>query len=273
MTTMDTINPTLAYALEESEIAYWSKYYQTQAPMKSYANVIAGAFAGAVPKQDILSMNRVIGLGIRQTVKPLHIDDIIRFYTLAGTKRFFVQLSPHVIQDDLRDILRDRGFQHHNNWVKLWKKADMPIPEVETELTAVRIGLEEASTYGQIIFDSFDWQDDCLVDWLASTVGRVGYRHYLAFSQHQPVAAAALYLKDGNASLAFAGTLPSYRGRGAQGLLLKTRMHDAQQAGCQYIFSETAEEMPERSVASYRNMRRFGMEEAYLRENWIYHIS
>jgi hypothetical protein len=240
--------------------------------MKSYANVIAGAFAGAVPEQDILSMNRVIGLGMRQSVKPEYVDDIIRFFTLAGTKRFFIQLSPYVKQDDLRDILRDKGFRHHNNWVKLWRKADSPIPEVETELRAARIGTEEALTYGQIIFDSFDWEDERLIHWLASTVGLSGYRHYLAFDKDTPVAAAALHISGTYASLAIAGTLSEYRGQGAQGLLLKTRITDAINAGCQYIFSETAEEMPERSVASYRNMRRFGLEEAYLRENWIYSI-
>lgn len=153
---MNRIDPTLAYALEESEVAYWSKYYQVQAPMKSYANIIAGAFAGAVPEQDILSMNRVIGLGMRQSVKSEYIDDIIRFYTLAGTKRFFIQLSPYVIQDDLRDLLHDKGFRHHNNWAKLWRKADLTIPNIDTELEAVRIGPNDALAYGQIIFDSFD---------------------------------------------------------------------------------------------------------------------
>lgn len=103
-------------------------------------------------------------------------------------------------------------------------------------------------------------------------MGLSGYRHYLAFDKDTPVAAAALHIDGKYASLAFAGTLSEYRGQGAQGLLLKARINDAVNAGCQYIFSETAEEMPERSVASYRNMRRFGLEEAYLRENWIYCI-
>ena len=146
------------------------------------------------------------------------------------------------------------------------------MPEIDTDLTVVRIGPEDALTYGQIIFDSFDWEDERLIRWLASTVGQSGYRHYLTLHQGKPAAAAALHIGDVYASLAIAGTLPSYRGRGAQGLLLKTRISDAIKAGCQYIFSETAEEKPERSVASYRNMRRFGLEEAYLRENWIYCI-
>ena len=147
------------------------------------------------------------------------------------------------------------------------------MPEVNTELTAVSIGPEDALTYGQIIYDSFDWEDKRLIRWLASTVGQSGYRHYLAVHQGKPVAAAALHINDEYASMAFAGTLTEYRGIGAQGLLLKTRISDAIKVGCQYIISETAEEKPESSVASYRNMRRFGFEEAYLRENWIYSVS
>ncbi|MEQ9440425.1 MAG: GNAT family N-acetyltransferase [Cyclobacteriaceae bacterium] len=273
MTTIDKIDQELAYALEESEVAYWSKYYQVNAPMKSFASVIAGAFAGAIPEQDILSMNRVIGLCIRQPVKPAHIDDIIRFYRLAGTRRFFIQLSPSALPDNLRENLHNKGFCYHNNWVKLWRKANQPLPKVETELTVARIDQQQAPTYGRLIFNSFDWEDQRLVSWLASTVGRPGYHHYLALHQGQPVAAAALHITGQYASMAFAGTLPEYRGRGAQGLLLKTRILDAIEAGCQYIISETAEEKPGRSVASYRNMRRFGFEEAYLRENWIYYVS
>jgi hypothetical protein len=37
------------------------------------------------------------------------------------------------------------------------------------------------------------------------------------------------------------------------------------------MIAETAEEKPDKPVASYRNMRRMGFEIAYLRPNYIYY--
>lgn len=264
------INPTLTRALEESEAIYWSKYYNINAILPCYANVICGAFVGAIPQVDILAMNRVIGLGMQKTVTPEHIDEIIHFYEKAGSKRFFIQLSPYVLQADIQDMLLNRGFRYLNNWVKLVKKADQKLPVVKTNLKVVEVGPKEANIYGRVIYESFDWEDHRLQDWLAGTVGQPGYRHYLAVADDQPVAAAALHITGVYASMAFAGTLPDYRGLGAQSLLLKTRILEAIKSGCQYIISETAEPKPDKPVMSHRNMQRLGFEEAYLRENWIW---
>lgn len=133
-----------------------------------------------------------------------------------------------------------------------------------------KIDKSDSETYGRIIFESFDWQDDRLIGFLASTVEQAGYRHYLALQDSQPVAAAALHTTGIFASMAFAGTLPGYRGLGGQSILLKARILDAIELGCKYFISETAEQTAEKPVASYRNMVRFGFEIAYLRENWIY---
>lgn len=264
------LNRNLVIALEESEAIYWSKYYANNGSLKCFVNTISGAFVGAVPEVDFLAMNRVIGLGLRKQVKPEHIDDIIRFYQKAGSRRFFIQLSPYTIQDNLAELLRERGFQHHNNWAKLVRSADQPLPEVHSELKVVRVNQSEAHIYGQILFDSFNWEDERLVDWLASTVAKPGYRHYLALRNDLPVAAAALHTAGIYGSMAFAGTKPEHRNLGAQSILLKTRIADAVKLGCKYIIAETAEDKPQRPVASFRNMLRAEFEVVYLRENWIY---
>ena len=238
--------------------------------MKSYASIINRAFAGAVPDQDILALNRVIGLGIHGKISIGHINDIIRFYREAGTKRFFIQLSPHVSQQDLREMLREAGFRHHNNWVKLWRKADAPIPGFDSSLTVREISGKESGEYGHIIFSSFDWQDPRLSDWLAHTVGKSGYSHFLAFKDEKPIAAAALHIMGEYASMAFAGTLADFRRLEAQSALLKARTLKARDLGCKYIISETAIPTPEKEPESYRNMRKFGFEVAYERENWLY---
>ena len=264
------IIPELAQSLEESEALYWSKYFDIDGSLKCYATTCCGAFVGAVPEVDILLFNRVIGLGMREPVSHAHIDDIIQFYEKAGSKRFFIQLSPYIRQDDLPDMLMEKGFRHYNNWVKLLRPVNAPVPEVDSGLTVQRITEQDAHIFGQIIVESFDWEDTSMADWLAHPVGKPGYRHYAAYWENKPVAVAALHTHGIYASLAFAGTRAEYRSLGAQSLLLRTRIEEARTLGCRYLITETAQPTVEKPVTSYNNMRRFGFEEAYLRPNWLY---
>lgn len=265
-----TFTTDLTHALEDTEAAYWGKYYHRKSPMKSFASHIAGAFATALPQQDVLALNRVIGLGLRSAVDQQNIRDIIHFYRMAGSKRFFVQISPYALQPDLRNLLVENGFRHHNNWSKLIKTGSDNLPETNTGLAVTEIGPDQAGAFGKIIFESFDWKDEDLMAWLAFPVGLAGYRHFIASYQGKAIAAAAMHISGVYASMAFAGTLPSFRGMGAQSLLLKTRIVEAAKAGCSTFISETAENKPGKPVTSYRNMRKIGFELAYQRENWIY---
>ena len=256
--------------LEWSEMSYWSKLYKAGSSLPCYGNVIAGAFAGALPELDILAMNRVVGLGLQQPITPKDIDDIVHYYYQLDCSRFFVQLPPQPQLKYLVDMLEIKGFRHYNNWTKMVRPADKPMPEVDSSLEVVKIRPGQADLYGQLIFMSFDWEDTRLVEWLAASVGLPAYHHFLVKYENKAIAAAALHVTGKYASMAFAGTLPEYRGMGAQSLLLRERILLARELGCEYIVSETAEEKPGQQVASYRNMLRFGFEQAYLRQNWIY---
>lgn len=70
--------------------------------------------------------------------------------------------------------------------------------------------------------------------------------------------------------MAIAATLPEFRGRGAQSVLLARRMEAARQLGCRYAVVETAAEQPGKVVQSYRNVQRLGFQLAYLRPNYLY---
>jgi len=263
----------LALALEKSEALYWSKYYNHPHGLNSPGKIIAGAFAGAVPALDVLALNRVIGLGMSDEVSTSDIDEIVDFYRTAGSKRFFIQLSPHTSQKNIQEMLLAKGFRHHNNWAKLLRNAETPLPEVESKLIVKRVTPEDAETYGRMIYDSFDWDDPRMFRWLSSTVGKEGYQQFLLLLNDEPVGAAAMHIMDEYASMAFAGTLTEHRGLGGQSLLLKTRILAAKEAGCRYMISETSEQKPDKPVMSYRNMLRFGFEVAYLRENWILELT
>ena len=265
----ETFTLNMVRKLEQVEANYWMKYYHTTSPIESYGSIISGGFAGAIPSLDILAMNRVLGMSLKEDCED-QLQEIIGFYKKASVNRFFLQLNPMELNENHKSILKNSGFRHHNNWSKLLrgsKPSDVPTnPNLEIK----KVDKSNASLYGQIIFMSFDWEDSRLPEWLASTVGMQGYDHYLVYYKKKAIAAGALYTENDMGAMAFAGTLADFRGLGAQTLLLKTRINEAVNKGAKYICAETAEQQFNRPVKSYQNMVNLGFRLAYNRPNWVY---
>jgi len=262
----------LAAGLDLHEAASWSDYFASASPEVAQQcglrlEKIGGAYVTIAANIDMLAMNRVIGLGLGEPASEASLDRIVSLYREAGVPRFFVQVSPNARPDVLSDWLEARGFRHHNNWVKFFREVGSPLP-VTSDLRIAQIGPEQAEQFAHIIVRSFEWPD-ILRTLIAIPVGHSGWRHYLAYDGEQAVACAAAYFRKPFAEMAFAATLPEYRGRGAQSAFLARRMQDAAELGCEWLITETAEDTPDRPVASYRNMRRFGFEVAYLRPNYL----
>jgi hypothetical protein len=97
----------------------------------------------------------------------------------------------------------------------------------------------------------------------ASTIGQSGWFHYLVHYAGEPGTASVLYVTGGVADLFVATTVPAFRGRGGQRIVIEQRLADAAAAGCDIATSQTGVEN-----ASPRNMRRRGFEPLYRR--WIY---
>jgi ribosomal protein S18 acetylase RimI-like enzyme len=259
--------------LEHQEAAYWSEYYRDVPPEIAnplgigLANV-GSASAVTASKIDILAFNRVIGLGMENGAAESQIDEIIAFYKDAGAHRFFVQLSPYSEPEDLTEILQAKGFQYHNNWVKFFREIE-PLPLVDSKLRIEQIGAERAEVFTEIIVSAFEWPEE-VKPVMALPVGRPGWKHYLVYDGDRPAACGALFIRGEFATLAFAATLPEYRGLGAQSALIARRFRDAAEAGCRWMLTETAEETAQRPAASFRNMRRHGFEVAYTRPNYLF---
>jgi ribosomal protein S18 acetylase RimI-like enzyme len=267
-------SPDLVSTMEFQEAAYWSEYYR-DVPLKTANSLgirsakVGTAGAGAASKIDILAFNRVIGLGMEYPAAESQIAEIIGFYKNAGVHRFFVQTSPYAKPEDLPEVLQAKGFQYHNNWVKFFREIE-PLPLADSKLRIEQIGAERADVFADIIITAFEWPEK-VKPLMTLPVGRPGWKHYLVYDGDKTVACGALFIRGEFATLAFAATLPEYRGLGAQSALIARRFRDAAEAGCHWMLTETAEETPQRPVASFRNMRRHGFEVAYKRPNYIYH--
>lgn len=130
--------------------------------------------------------------------------------------------------------------------------------------TIRQIDGDDRGTFAETLNRGFELAEDMVRGKIfASTIGLPGWRHYLVVFDGQPGAASALYLTEGVAQLFVAATAPQYRGRGAQTALIRRRLWDAVDEGCDLATSQTVV-----CNASPRNMARHGFRELYYR--WIY---
>jgi GNAT superfamily N-acetyltransferase len=258
--------------LETVEVAAWSDFHRaatTEAVSSCGVGLLSTEKAcGAVAsKIDVLAFNRVIGLGLVDPVPAAVVADVIDQYRSRGVPRFFVQMFPGAANGGLDKTLEAAGFSHYNNWVKLYRSIE-PELEVKSDLILRPVAAGDADAFGRIVVDSFEWPRE-LAGWIAATVGRPGWRHYMAFDGDTPVATGAFFVHGEYAWIDFAATLADYRGRGAQSSLLARRIQDARQLGCRWLVVETAEQTVEHEAPSYRNMVRYGFTVAYVRPNYL----
>jgi hypothetical protein len=219
---------------------------------------------GLVP---IMMFNRALGFGLREPLTDANIDGIVNRFRGAGVRRFGIQLTPDAQPQDVREMLRARGFQHVTNWVRAVRGRE-PAPHIDSALRIEPINQKDGSSFGEIVCSVFKFPLG-IRQWIASTIGRDGWRHYCGFDGEVPVATGAMFVRNDTAWLGFAATLPSHRKLGAQGAIMARRIGDALAQGCRLLITETGEDTPAKPNPSYHNMIRCGFTLAYVRENYV----
>lgn len=161
----------------------------------------------------------------------------------------------------------ERGFHRIPSIVRLTRDTD-PDVVAETDLRITLALPDDAARFGEVGALSNGLPRE-FAPGLTSTMGRPGWRHYLALDGATPVSAAALYTEGEYAWAGFGGTLPEYRGRGAQSALLARRIRDAHEHGARWITAWTTAETTERPNPSLHNMTRLGFTLTYEIQNYV----
>ena len=271
------LDPALVGALEWCEIDAWRDLYAA-APRDVAAATgfriepVGPTVVLLAPALDVLALNRVVGLGVSEPASEALVDAALDVAVRAGVRRLFVQVVPTAAPPALGDWLTARGLRPYNAWVRLARAVSPDLAASVVAPTALRvdeIGTAEAAAFGRIVAAAFGWPAT-LERWAAASVGRAGWRHYMAYDGREPVATAAFRLAGGEAWFGFAATGELHRGRGAQSALLARRLRDAAAMGATRASLETAQPTPQRVAPSFRNVQRAGFATAYLRQNWLY---
>lgn len=229
---------------------------------------IGSSVLATATKLDILALNRLIGYGLPGADDQMTLDIALGLAESYGIPRMFVQLAPFENRNRLERYLIKAGLGHYNRWAKFYRDTS-PLTDVVSDLRVEAIGIDRADHFAEIFAPSVEWPPAARA-WLKGLVGRPGWVHYLAYDGDKPVATAALFVQRQVAWVGFAATLPEYRGRGGQAVLMQRRLADAARVGCDTVVVETAQQTEQRNAPSYRNMNRFGFKLAYLRPNYIW---
>ena len=269
---MDEDPQGVAHIVELGEAeAYADFYHSAPADFAARHGVrverIGSAVAILMPDLDAMLFNRVMGLGVREPATATMVDDIVAMYQRAGVQNWAAQLNPAAQHSELPTWLEVRGLVRTDDWPKMIRGVEPP-PAIRTDLRIECIGAERAPAFAEVLCGGFG-MPDWLSPWAEATIGRAGWRHYLAFDGDKPVATGGLFVRHGIGWLGMATTLTSHRGRGAQSALMAHRIRDGIALGCRGLITETGQDTPEQPNPSYHNMLRTGFMLAYQRANYM----
>jgi hypothetical protein len=215
---------------------------------------------------EVPMLNLVLGATQPDALAPGHLDAAVEWVE-SKRVRAYVPVAPAAsTTEEVESWLRARDHELGYAWMKFVRDAHPPrfaAPDVEV----VELSSGEEAPFGAIAAAGFGlpaWG----AEFFAHLPGRPDWHCYVARVDGRSQACAAMLIDGDVAEFGVAATLEPARGRGAQLALLHRRILDAAAAGCETLFVETGERVPDRPSASYRNILRAGFEEAYLRPNW-----
>lgn len=228
---------------------------------------IGTALVSIARNDPTILLNRTIGLGVEGRASWETVEAIVAHYADEGIKEYFIHLHPKAEPPQLRDWLTQAGLVRGRGWMKFHREPTPP-PALSSELRVQRIGTEQAVDFGRIAASAFDLSETA-VPMIASLADRPGWRLYMSFADDIPAGTGALFIQDGVAWFDWGATLPPYRQRGGQAVVLCQRIRDAIALGCRLLVTTTGEAVEGDPQHSYKNILRTGFRPGYLRENFV----
>ena len=187
-----------------------------------------------------------------------------------GVTNFVLQVDAPASGPRTRELMAERQLvPFRRPWVKL-VRGDTPMPEVSSEFEVVEATAADSDVFASLMVQGFGLPE-ATVELYRNVVARPGWHAYLALDQSQArtVAAAGLaFIEGSRCYLAGGVTLPAYRGRKAQRVLMHRRIEDAVRASATTITTETGLPLAGEENPSYRNMIHLGFRAVGTRDNY-----
>jgi len=204
------------------------------------------------------SGNVVEYLGIERRTTTGDITEIIELYKEHLVDRFFVLMSPSDYSDETKDQLLRGGLAPFQGTTYPTLARDLPgepVSPAKCDFRVTKLRADDAA---------FVASSKILEPWLQSALLEPEFDLWVATdpsitAADNAVARAIGITVDGVTYLAGMTTLPEYRGRGAQSVMIRRRMEDGLTRGSTCAVSETLTML----TTSLNNLKRAGFRIAY----------
>lgn len=214
--------------------------------------------------------NRALGLGLAEPATEATLDEIDAFFRARGLA-YGIPLTPDAQPPELPEWLEARGFHRGYAWTKFARRAE-PTNDLDhlrgSTLRVEEVAADRAGVFADVFLRAYG-VPEVARPLLERVAGSDGWRCFVAFDGDTPAATGALFVTGSLAWVGAGGTLPEFRRRGAQGVLLAARIEAGIAAGCETLVTETGEPIEGKPGNSYRNLVRAGFEPLYVRRNYL----
>jgi hypothetical protein len=256
----------LAQRLERTEGAVGAAFVEARRRLAPEAGSEWRYFDGTYAMFDGADspMTQTFGLGMSGPVDTERLAAIERFFAERGVDTHH-EVSP-LAGVELFAQLVERRYRPIELSTVLVRPLDEP-SEAHAAGLSVR-ACREGDRERWIATQVAGWAENADVARVIEAVARTAFENRMMASfiverGGEPIATGSLAIHDGVALVAGASTIPSGRGRGAQGLLLAARLDEARRRGC-----DLAMMVAEPGSTSQRNAERRGFRIAYTRTKW-----
>jgi GNAT superfamily N-acetyltransferase len=223
--------------------------------------------SSAIP---ITELNRAMAVGIDGAPLTEDLGAAVEWLDRHAASGWALQVAPRV-QEAARDFIHRTGLQPSGEG---WAKFVQVLPATDawqptTAAKARTVDGSDARTFGSTVQGGFGLPEQC-ADWFAALVGRPNWHCFLSSLNGEPAGAAAMFTAGSAAWSGMAATLPDFRASGVQSSLVAARIDVATRCGVSVLTSETGHPATENDTAfsSYRNQKRAGFSEIYVRPNY-----
>jgi GNAT superfamily N-acetyltransferase len=244
-------------ATEQAELDAFRDIFSA-APRGAPAEIAEADGALAIrfaPAASMLEVNRIMGLTALEQLDALE--------PLYRGGPYGVSLDP---ETGLGPALEERGLHLGYPWQKFVRGVEPMKAGRKTELAVATA--RSGEDFGLAFAAGYGLPEDIGL-WMARLHDREDWHCLVAYDGDEPVGTGALFVSGRMGWLGCAATLPTHRGRGAQGAILAARIDRARELGCTQLVTETGVARGTTIGPSHRNIVRSGFEPAYVRPNYL----
>ena len=184
--------------------------------------------------------NRAMALGIHGPVSPEEVDQVEAFYTARGVPSEIEIAS--TVEPSLVRLLNERGYRlirFRNIYAQTLPPHDAgnPGPGVGAAVAKLHeVDASNAAAWSTTLLDGFEYTTEADRDrvaiWNRMIRALTQVTSLIAVIDGKPVGAGSVMLLGATAVLGGAATLPAFRRRGIQRMLIEARLAIAARAGC-----------------------------------------